>query len=56
MRFVCLAKHISQRLIVAVSDEDAFIMSLAENIARKGHRPLEVLADIELLTRARCVN
>ena len=36
-------------LIVEVSDEDAFIMSLAENIARKGHRPLEILADIELL-------
>ena len=36
-------------LIVDVSDEDAFIMSLAENIARKGHRPLEILADIELL-------
>ena len=24
-------------------------MSLAENIARRGHRPLEILADIELL-------
>ena len=36
-------------LIVDVSDEDAFIMSLAENIASKGHRPLEILADIELL-------
>ena len=36
-------------LIVEVSDEDALIMSLAENIARKGHRPLEILADIELL-------
>ena len=36
-------------LIVDVTDEDAFIMSLAENIARKGHRPLEILADIELL-------
>ena len=36
-------------LIVDVSDEDALIMSLAENIARKGHRPLEILADIELL-------
>lgn len=35
-------------LIVNVSDEDAF-MSLAENIARRGHRPLEILADIELL-------
>jgi len=36
-------------LVVNVSDEDAFIMSLAENIARRGHRPLEILADIELL-------
>ena len=36
-------------LVVTVSDEDAFIMSLAENIARRGHRPLEILADIELL-------
>ena len=36
-------------LVVSVSDEDAFIMSLAENIARRGNRPLEILADIELL-------
>ena len=33
-------------LVVDVSDEDAFIMSLAENIARRGYRPLEILADI----------
>ena len=38
-------------LVVDVSDEDAFIMSLAENIARRGHRPLEILADIELLRK-----
>ena len=36
-------------LVVDVSDEDAFIMSLAENLARRGYRPLEILADIELL-------
>ncbi|KAA0909975.1 chromosome partitioning protein ParB [Aquicoccus porphyridii] len=36
-------------LVVSVSDEDAFIMSLADNIARRGHRPLETLADIALL-------
>ena len=36
-------------LVVDVSDEDAFIMSLTENIARRGYRPLEILADIELL-------
>jgi ParB family chromosome partitioning protein len=38
-------------LVVDVSDEDAFIMSLAENIARGGHRPLEILADIEILRK-----
>lgn len=36
-------------LVIDASDEDALIMSLAENIARRGHRPLEILADIELL-------
>ncbi|ALL70149.1 Chromosome plasmid partitioning protein ParB (plasmid) [Paraburkholderia caribensis MBA4] len=36
-------------LIVDVSEEDAFIMSLAENIARRQHRPLELLAGIRQL-------
>lgn len=36
-------------LNVDVSEEDAFIMSLAENIARRQYRPLEILADIESL-------
>jgi ParB family chromosome partitioning protein len=38
-------------LVVDVTDEDAFIMSLAENIARRGYRPLEILADIEVLRK-----
>jgi len=38
-------------LVVDVTDEDAFIMSLAENIARRGYRPLEILADIEILRK-----
>ena len=38
-------------LVVNVSDEDAFIMSLAENIARRGYRPLEILADIEVMRK-----
>jgi len=38
-------------LVVNVSDEDAFIMSLAENIARRGYRPLEILADISVLRK-----
>jgi ParB family chromosome partitioning protein len=36
-------------MVVHVGDEDAFIMSLAENIARRQGRPLELLAGIELL-------
>jgi len=36
-------------LVVAVSDEDAFIMSLTENIARRQCRPLEILAGIKQL-------
>lgn len=38
-------------LVVDLSDEDAFIMSPAENIARRGYRPLEILADIEVLRK-----
>ena len=36
-------------LVVTVSDESAYIMSLAENIARRQYRPLELLAGIEQL-------
>lgn len=36
-------------LVIEVSDDDAFIMSLAENIARVKRRPLEILAGIEQL-------
>lgn len=33
-------------LVIDVSDEDAFLMSLAENIARRQSNPLEILAGI----------
>lgn len=36
-------------LVVDVNDEDAFIMSLTENIARRHCRPLELLSGIEHL-------
>ena len=36
-------------LVLKVSDEDAFIMSLTENIARRQSRPLELLVGIEHL-------
>ena len=36
-------------LVIEASDEDAFIMSLAENIARRQYRPLELLVGVEAL-------
>lgn len=41
-------------LIVTVSDEDAFVMSLTENIARRRHQPLELLHGITLLRDRGC--
>ncbi len=36
-------------LVLEVNNEDAFIMSLAENIARRQYRPLEILSSIKRL-------
>jgi ParB family transcriptional regulator, chromosome partitioning protein len=41
-------------LVVTVSDEDAFVMSLTENIARRRHQPLELLRGIALLRDRGC--
>jgi ParB family chromosome partitioning protein len=47
--FKTLGETTIPALVVDVNDEDAFIMSLAENIARRQCRPLELLAGIEQL-------
>lgn len=47
--FKSLGETLIPALIVSVSDEDAFIMSLVENIARRQCRPLELLSGIEAL-------
>jgi ParB family chromosome partitioning protein len=47
--FKALGEATIPALIIDVNDEDAFIMSLAENIARRQCRPLELLAGIEQL-------
>lgn len=47
--FRSLGESTIPALVVKVSDEDALIMSLAENIARRQCRPLELLAGIEQL-------
>ena len=47
--FKSLGETVIPAMVVEVSDEDAFIMSLAENIARRQGRTLELLAGIEQL-------
>lgn len=47
--FRSLGEETIPALVVTVSDENAFIMSLTENIARRQYRPLELLAGIEQL-------
>jgi ParB family chromosome partitioning protein len=47
--FRSLGESTIPALVVSVSDEDAFIMSLTENIARRQGRPLELLAGIRQL-------
>jgi len=47
--FKMLGEKTIPALVVAVSDEDALIMSLAENMARLHGRPLELLAGITQL-------
>ena len=47
--FKALGQATIPALVVEVDDEDAFIMSLTENVARRQWRPLELLAGIEQL-------
>lgn len=47
--FRALGEKAIPALVVTATDEDAFIMSLAENIARRQFRPLELLAAITAL-------
>jgi ParB family chromosome partitioning protein len=47
--FMSLGQDSIPALVVTVNDEEAFIMSLAENIARRQYRPMELLANIEAL-------
>lgn len=47
--FRALGETAIPALVVQVSEEDAFIMSLTENIARRQSRPLELLIGIEQL-------
>ena len=47
--FISLGESHIPALVIDVNNEDAYIMSLAENIARRHCRPLELLAGIQSL-------
>ena len=47
--FMALGETTIAALVVDVSEEDAFIMSMVENIARRKSSPLELLAGIQQL-------
>lgn len=47
--YLSLGEAAIPAMVVDVGDEEALIMSLAENIARRQYRPLELLAGIEQL-------
>jgi len=47
--YVALGQASIPALVVEVTDEDAFIMSLTENIARRQYRSLELLKSISVL-------
>lgn len=44
-----LGERVIPALVIEVDDEEAFIMSLVENIARRQYRPLEILTSIRQL-------
>ena len=44
--FISLGQQEIPAIVIDVSEEDCLIMSLVENIARRQHRPMELLRDI----------
>lgn len=44
--FISLGEHEIPAIVVDVTEEDSLVMSLVENLARRKHRPLELLHDI----------
>ena len=47
--FMAMGESTIAAMVIVVSDEDAFIMSMVENIARRRSSPLELLAGIQQL-------
>lgn len=49
--YISLAQKKIPAIIINASEEDRLIMSLVENLARRQHRPLELLQDISALKK-----
>ncbi|OEJ65494.1 plasmid partitioning protein RepB C-terminal domain-containing protein [Magnetovibrio blakemorei] len=49
--FISLGQQEIPAIIIDVSEEDSLIMSLVENIARRQHRPMELLREIGVLKK-----
>jgi len=49
--FIALGQTEIPAVVVEASQEDCFIMSLVENLARRHHSPLELMAEIEALRK-----
>lgn len=47
--FISLGQQEIPAIVVDVTEEDSLIMSLVENLARRQHRPMELLRDIGML-------
>ena len=47
--YIALGQHEIPAIIADVSEEDSLVMSLVENVARRQHRPVELLRDISTL-------
>ena len=52
--FVALGEREIPAIVVDVNEEESLIMSLVENLARRQHRPLELLHDIGELGKRGC--
>lgn len=49
--FMACGQKIIPAMIIDASEEQALIMSLVENVARRRHRPIDLLQGVEILRR-----
>ncbi len=47
--FIALGQTLVPAIVIDASREECFLMSLVENVARRAHRPLELLREVSAL-------